>query len=41
MFNWVERLVNRYTRWRNYVKYKIYLGTDPKLWHSLKGDLHE
>jgi hypothetical protein len=38
-FNWVERLVNRYTRWRNYVKYKIYLGTDPKMWHSLKGDL--
>lgn len=41
MFDWVERRVNRYTRWRNYAKYKIYLGTDPKLWHSLKGDLHE
>ena len=41
MFNWVEHLVNRYTRWRNYIKYKIYLGTDPKLWHSLKGDMNE
>lgn len=31
--------VNRFTRWRNYVKYKIYLGTDPHTWHTLKGDL--
>ena len=39
MFNFVERLINRISRWRNYAKYHIYLGTDPKLWHTLKGDL--
>ena len=39
MFSWVERGVNRVSRWRNYKKYHIYLGTDPKLWHTLKGDL--
>jgi hypothetical protein len=41
MFNFVERKTNQITRWRNYIKYKIYLGTDPKLWHSLKGDMNE
>jgi len=35
-FNWVERKVNQLTRWRNFVKYRIYLGTDPELWHTLK-----
>lgn len=39
MFRWVEGGVNRLSRWRNYKKYHIYLGTDPKLWHTLKGDL--
>lgn len=39
MFNWVERRVNRFSQWRNYIKYYIYLGTDPKIWHTLKGDL--
>lgn len=39
MFNSIESAVNRFTRWRNYVKYKIYLGTDPHTWHTLKGDL--
>ena len=39
LFSWVERGVNRLSRWRNYKKYHIYLGTDPKLWHTLKGDL--
>lgn len=39
MFRWVESGVNRISRWRNYKKYHIYLGTDPKLWHTLKGDL--
>ena len=39
MFDWVERGVNRISRWRNYRKYAIYLGTDPALWHQLKGDL--
>jgi hypothetical protein len=39
MFNWVEGRVNRFSRWRNHVKYHIYLGCDPKVWHTLKGDL--
>lgn len=39
MFGWVETTVNKISRWRNYKKYHIYLGTDPKMWHTLKGDL--
>lgn len=39
LFNWIERGVNRLSRWRNYNKYHIYLGADPKMWHTLKGDL--
>jgi hypothetical protein len=39
MFNWVERRVNQFSRWRNNIKYHIYLGCDPKVWHTLKGDL--
>ena len=39
MFNWVERIVNKFTRWRNNVKYRIYLNCDPVVWHTLKGDL--
>lgn len=39
MFRWVESAVNKLSRWRNYQKYHIYLGTDPKLWHTLKGDI--
>jgi hypothetical protein len=38
-FNWVENRVNQLSRWRNYQKYKLYLGCDPKMWHTLKGDL--
>jgi len=32
--------VDRYSRWRNYKMYSIYLGCDPKMWHTLKDD-HE
>ncbi len=39
MFRWIESGVNRLSRWRNYQKYRIYLGCDPKVWHTLKGDL--
>ena len=39
MFNWVERRINEFTRWRNNVKYRIYLGCDPVVWHTLRGDL--
>lgn len=36
LFNWMENAINKVARWRNYQKYKIYLGTDPELWHTLK-----
>ena len=39
MFEWVERRVNQLSRWRNYQKYRIYLGADPRMWHTLRGDL--
>ena len=38
-FNLIERGVNRLSRWRNYQKYRIYLGCDPRMWHTLRGDL--
>lgn len=38
-FNFIESRVNRFTRWRNNIKYRIYLGCDPVVWHTLKGDL--
>ena len=37
-FNWVERTVNRVSIWRNRLTYKIYLGTDPEMWHALRGN---
>ena len=37
MFNWIERKINAYSRWRDYRQYAIYLGTDPRVWHTLKG----
>ena len=36
MFNWIERKINAYSRWRDYRQYAIYLGADPKMWHTLK-----
>jgi len=36
MFNWVEKTVNKFTQWRNYRVYAIYLGADPEMWHTLK-----
>jgi hypothetical protein len=39
MFNFIERRINQFTRWRNNIKYHIYLGCDPKVWHTLKGDI--
>lgn len=38
LFNWTERTINRITVWRNRLAYRIYLGTDPELWHALKGE---
>jgi hypothetical protein len=37
-FNWTEKVVYRITQWRNYRVYAIYLGTDPTMWHTLKGE---
>jgi hypothetical protein len=39
MFRFIETQVNKLSRWRNYTQYRIYLGCDPKVWHTLKGDL--
>ena len=39
MFNFIERKINQFSRYRNHLKYKIYLGCDPVVWHTLKGDL--
>lgn len=36
MFRWIENSVNKISQWRNYRVYSIYLGTDPKMWHTLK-----
>jgi hypothetical protein len=36
LFQYVERKVNDFSRWRNYKMYEIYLGCDPKMWHTLK-----
>ncbi len=35
-FRYVERKINQFAQWRNYKQYAIYLGTDPKIWHTLK-----
>ena len=35
-FTYVENLASKVSRWRDYRKYKIYLGVDPKVWHALK-----
>lgn len=32
----VESKVNQFVRWRDGIKYRVYLGTDPKMWHALK-----
>jgi hypothetical protein len=37
MFNWTERRINQFSRWRDYRQYAIYLGADPRVWHALKG----
>lgn len=35
-FSWIEDYTSRIVRWRNYQQYRIYLGTDPTMWHALK-----
>lgn len=36
MFQWVERKATKLARWRDRIKYRAYLGTDPEVWHALK-----
>lgn len=36
LFRWIENRINRIARWRDRIKYRLYLGTDPALWHALK-----
>ena len=38
-FRWVEKIVNKFARWRNYRQYGLYLGCDPKYWHTLASKL--
>jgi uncharacterized protein involved in cysteine biosynthesis len=34
--NWLESSINEFSRWRNRLLYRIYLGMDPDVWHALK-----
>lgn len=36
--DWYERSIRKLARWRDKLKYRIYLGTDPKVWHALRGE---
>lgn len=36
LFGWIEVNVTKLVQWRNYQQYRIYLGTDPKMWHALR-----
>ena len=38
-FRFVERKVNQFASWRDYNRYAVYLGCNPQVWHTLKGDL--
>lgn len=33
---WFENRINQLSVWRNRLLYRIYLGTDPEVWHTLK-----
>jgi len=33
---WFENKINEFSVWRNKLLYRIYLGTDPEIWHALK-----
>lgn len=36
LFARVERGINQLARYRDKIKYRLYLGTDPEFWHKLK-----
>lgn len=33
---WFESVMSRLSIWKSTLLYRIYLGTDPEFWHSLK-----
>ena len=33
---WCEKSATNIARYRDKIKYRIYLGTDPEVWHALK-----
>ncbi len=35
-FRFIERIVNKIANFRDRLKYRVYLGTDPEVWHALK-----
>ena len=35
-FGLIETYIHKLTRWRDRIKYRLYLGTDPEVWHALK-----
>ena len=39
LFGWIETNVTKMVQWRNYIQYRIYLGTDPRMWHALRDDV--
>lgn len=38
-FRWTLDTLNKYSQWLSYRQYSIYLGMDPQVWHTLKGDI--
>lgn len=35
---WCERMAVKIAQKRDKIKYRIYLGTDPEMWHALKDE---
>ena len=33
---WFQNKVENFAQWRNRLLYRVYLGTDPEVWHALK-----
>lgn len=38
---WFENKINEFSVARNRLLYRIYLGTDPEVWHALKDEAPE
>ena len=35
-FHWTENQVRKLALFRDKIKYRLYLGVDPEMWHALK-----